>query len=50
MPLAVGFGFGVNIAGGSESDPGTEDVLVALFDPTELDRLALPGDETSLER
>jgi len=49
VPLAIGLGVGINVANGSEAENGTDDLLVALFDPTELDRLALPGDETSTE-
>lgn len=47
VPLLAGFGIGVNFA----EDPADfeQDALVALFDPGEISRLALPGDESSVE-
>ncbi len=51
VPLAVGFGVGMNVAGSLDEDTaaGDEDMLLVLFDPDELDRLALPGDEVAEE-
>lgn len=50
-PLVVGVGVGMNVAGSVDEDPaaGGEDMLLVLFDPDELDRLALPGDENGNE-
>ncbi|MCE2424647.1 MAG: hypothetical protein J4F45_06035 [Pseudomonadales bacterium] len=51
VPLVVGFGVGMNVAGRLDEDTATddEDMLLVLFDPDELDRLALPGDEVGVE-
>lgn len=51
VPLVVGIGVGMNVAGSVDEDPATdgEDTLLVLFDPDELDRLALPGDENGTE-
>ena len=47
VPLIVGIGVGMNFAGRLDEDlaAGSEDMLLVLFDPDELDRLALPGDD-----
>ena len=51
VPLVVGFGVGMNVAGSLDEDTaaGDEDMLLVLFDPDELDRLALPGDDVGVE-
>ena len=49
VPLAVGFGIGLNAAqGAATEDAAAEgDVLLALFDPDELARFELPGADTA---
>ncbi|MDE0177930.1 MAG: hypothetical protein OXP36_04975 [Gammaproteobacteria bacterium] len=50
VPLAVGFGVGLNVAQGGEALGDAEyDVLLALFDPDELARYELPGNDTALQ-
>ena len=45
VPLVVGFGVGLNVAEGADPAAGAaeEDMLLALFDPDELERFELPG-------
>ena len=47
VPLAVGFGVGLNVAQGATATETADDVLLALFDPDELARHELPGAETA---
>lgn len=51
VPLVVGIGVGMDVAGSLDEDlaTGSEDMLLVLFDPDELDRWALPGDENGTE-
>ena len=49
VPLAVGFGVGLNVAQRTDATQtaAEDDVLLALFDPDELARYELPGANTA---